>query len=797
MAEPATSAPSSLSMLIACLKKAGVDWDGENIADLLWLVNHIDAPVRREALPDEEEAEQGSVRTEVDDRAPAPLPEMSPALTLSVPQPEQAQQEAAQRSRQGIPFQTPTAPALRKTLPLARSLRPLMRKVDSYTQQVLDETATAEQTAQQQFCVPVMRPARERWLDLALVIEDSASSFLWRAVIQDFQQVLERQGAFRTVTAWYLQTAAGGEIKLFAQRPKGEAMPRACSPKELLEASGRRLIFLISDCISPAWRSQKLHADYLELWAQHGPLAIVQMLPARLWRRTALAEGLKVPLMARFPGASNRQLISPAIAPTNASTEPGLKLPVITLEPAGVSQWARMLAGFGDTPATGVWFEAGWLEEMQVAFADAVAEPASDEAEGLAEQLVSRFSTTASDTARELAALMVLVPVDLPLVYIIQAKLLPGSTPLHVAEVFLSGLVERIHDEAEEKASAGGGSFFATQRRYDFVPGVRDILLGTVGLSAAEKALSEISAYICERLGKSSRSFMALLRLKGELAAEGEEFAEFARVTKQALRRLGGEYAEWVEEIEQTETPRQGGSTRRIEFPPLEVLEFSKGELVDSAITEDFESDANIEAFPPPLLTKAFTIATLVHSSQLPESTSHLPMDIDSDSVREIYIDLLRQYENDNLSRLKDLIMDALSRKFEDFDVQAESSSGFMYEQDYAEVNVDDFAFQASGSNDSNLFEITTFDRESLTVTSKLTVNANIEFTFSFSVYDSIDRDEVPMGSGTASSDVDIDVDIKVYFASELDERYIEVDWIDVEIERMPTIDVGEVEPDW
>ena len=602
-----SSASSSLSVLITCLKRAGIDWDGENIADLLWLVSHIDAPESRD-LPTE--TEQESVRIEIDDRAPAPLPEMSPALTLSVLQPEQAKQETAQRSRQGIPFQTPTAPALRKTLPLERSLRPLMRKVDSYTQQVLDETATAEQTAQQQFCMPVMRPARERWLELALVIEDSASSFLWRETIRDFRQVLERQGAFRTVTTWYLQTAAGDGLKLFAQRPKGEMMPRLCSPKELLEASGRRLIFFISDCISPAWREQRLHTEYLDLWAKQGPLVIVQMLPARLWRRTALAEGLKVPLIARFPGAPNSQLFSPAIADGRSGAEPGLKLPVMTLEPAVVSQWARMLAGFGDTPATGIWFEAGWLEEMQETMASA--EPTEGEAmAALAEQLVSRFSTTASDTARRLAALMALVPVDLPLVYIIQAKLLPDSTPLHVAEVFLSGLVERVKGGEDESASEVAGSFFSTQRRYDFLPGVRDILLSTVEVPAAEKVLNEISAYICDRINRSSRNFMALLRLKDELDAEGEEFAEFARVTKQALSRLGSEYADLVEDIEQTEVPARRSSIQQIEFPPLEVLRFSKGELVGSANVDDTEDEADIAAFPPPLKMATFQVATI------------------------------------------------------------------------------------------------------------------------------------------------------------------------------------------
>ena len=105
---------------------------------------------------------------------------------------------------------------------LGRSLRPLMRRIDSYTQTVLDEEATAEQTAERQFCMTMVQPARERWLELALVIEDSASSFLWRDTMRDFQQVLERQGAFRTVSVWYLQTSASGAMALYAKRPRSE-----------------------------------------------------------------------------------------------------------------------------------------------------------------------------------------------------------------------------------------------------------------------------------------------------------------------------------------------------------------------------------------------------------------------------------------------------------------------------------------------------------------------------------------------------------------------------------------------
>ena len=279
-------------MLIARLQNAGMDWDGENVADLLWLVSYIDPPASSDDSTDDAgRRTPDSVRIEIDESDPAPLPEISPTLPLSMPQPSRTEEEADSKPRRGIPFQTPTAPALRNRLEIGRSLRPLMRKVDSYTKQVLDEDATAELTAQQQFCIPVMCPEQERWLELALVIEDSASSFLWRDVIQDFRQVLERQGAFRTVTTWYLQTASANDIQLIAQRPQGGVMPRPRSPKELLESSGRRLIFFMSDCVSPAWQRGELQENYLALWAKHGPVVIVQMLPARLWHRTALAEG--------------------------------------------------------------------------------------------------------------------------------------------------------------------------------------------------------------------------------------------------------------------------------------------------------------------------------------------------------------------------------------------------------------------------------------------------------------------------------------------------------------------------
>ena len=568
---------SNLATVIACLKNAGVDWDGENIADLLWLANYIDVPesVVAEASEDDKDDET-IVEIEIDNTPSAP-PAM-PEFSFYSQAPQQNQSQKAKAPQKGIPFQVPTVPALRETAELGRSLRPLMRRVDSYTETVLDEEATAEQTAECQFYKIVVQPVQERWLELVLVIEDSASSFLWRDTIRDLQQVLERQRAFRTVTMWYLQTFAGGSIALYAQPPIPETMPRSRNPKELIDTSGRRLIVLISDCISPAWQSGRLQTDYLELWAKYGPVAIVQMLPSHIRSRTALEEGLQTTFSARGPGGANNQLVDPLPKEFHAEYGPGLKLPVITLEPSSMAQWARVLAGFGDTQTAGIWYPLDEELDSQEPMGTKMSAAAQGETSS-AEQLVERFSQTASQTARELASLMALVPVELSLVHIIQAKLLPESSPLHVAEVFLSGLIERVKTEESDGGKSSQqksqGSLFDQQRQYRFVEGVRELLVDTVRTDLAEKVLNEVSAYIGGKLGKSIYSFMVLLRMKDELETAGNEFLEFVNVTKQALRRLGGQYAELVESVETEEVVvmRPAAPMNVVEYPLLEVLE--------------------------------------------------------------------------------------------------------------------------------------------------------------------------------------------------------------------------------
>ena len=75
----------------------------------------------------------------------------------------------------------------------------------------------AERAAEDGIWTPVLRPALTRWLDLALVIDQSPSMAVWARTVEELRRLLERHGAFRDVRIWLLNTdRADGRSALYA-----------------------------------------------------------------------------------------------------------------------------------------------------------------------------------------------------------------------------------------------------------------------------------------------------------------------------------------------------------------------------------------------------------------------------------------------------------------------------------------------------------------------------------------------------------------------------------------------------
>ncbi|HBB30701.1 MAG TPA: hypothetical protein DDZ80_27055, partial [Cyanobacteria bacterium UBA8803] len=357
-----------IEQLVAILEQKFKDLTAEEIADILWLtlqqwqstaaplpkpqsgVSDSEPPIV-EMLPSDHAAVKPP-HPETPPSVPTPPQPQMAGLTTSRPQ-RKTQSQA--RSTLGAPLAIPDAPALRSTLEILKALRPMIRRVPSAQASYLDVPATVQAIAKTDLWLLELRPILEPWLELAIVVDATPSMVIWQRTILSLRRVLAQSGVFRDVRMWSLETQDSlnlsanensPELKLCIRSGFGPAtaLQPPCRPQELLDPNGRRLILVISDCIAPRWDTQQIR-DMLQVWAEHGPMALVQVLPEWLWNRTALSEVVKGQVYSYTPGQSNQSLTFVRRERWRRDIPVGVKVPVLTLEPAVAHQWSQMIAG--------------------------------------------------------------------------------------------------------------------------------------------------------------------------------------------------------------------------------------------------------------------------------------------------------------------------------------------------------------------------------------------------------------------------------------------------------------------
>jgi formylglycine-generating enzyme required for sulfatase activity len=375
------------------------------------------------------------------------------------------------------------------------------------------------------------------------------------------------------------------------------------SPKELIEASGRSLVLFVSDCRSQIWQQGQIH-DWLALWSKHSPTAIVQLLPERLWKQSELDVGFAVQASSLVAGAFNSQLqvreigVRIKINPADALT-----LPVVTLTANALKQWALVVTAAGRQRVPARLFDLSWVKDSERDRTAAIIQPKSAEAR------VELFMATASLVAQQLAGMMAAVPVEMSVVRLIQQELLPELTPVHIAEVYSSDLLEQ-----ESQADF--------PMRYNFVKGVRGLLNERTPLDETFDVIEALSRRIARTLGFEIDSFTALLSPKSDWTQEQKDaILPFAQITTEVLHRLGGEYAELAELVERDARERsdwiQPIETDAViddgwdDFPELEVLTFTTARLVET----------ETESWYPALQTEEYTVATITLDDEVPTAS--------------------------------------------------------------------------------------------------------------------------------------------------------------------------------
>ncbi|TYC17376.1 FxSxx-COOH system tetratricopeptide repeat protein [Actinomadura syzygii] len=422
----------------------------------------------------------------------------------------------------GDPVRAPAAPAIPRALSLARALRPLRGRSSSRTVEHLVEGATAQRIAETGIWEPVMEPAPERWLDLALVVDGSSSMVVWTRLAAELRTLMERLGAFRDVRVWRLNADDETLVLRTGEASSGPGR----SPDELIDPTRRRVVLVFSDCIGRAWGDGRA-AAVLERWARTAPVAILQPLPQRLWWRCA-APSEPVWISADRAGQPNDRL---TVRPRGGlGVPPGVAVPVMELEPRWLRPWAELVGdGTGPTAAVAVFTGAPPVRD----FPD---DPDEDGGRS-ADERVKRFRAASSPTAFRLARYLAAAPLRLEVMSLVQQATLPESTSAHLAEVFLGGLMRRARPGTDPDGV-----------EYEFHDGVRDVLLGGLGRAEALGVLRSVWDVVRGRWG-SSQDFPALLRAVREGSEDLRQDPPFAQVAARVLARLGGRYARLAERL--------------------------------------------------------------------------------------------------------------------------------------------------------------------------------------------------------------------------------------------------------
>ena len=420
-------------------------------------------------------------------------------------------------------------------------------------------------------------------------------------------------------------------------------------------------MIVLSDCAGAYWWDGTL-LPMLQDWGQVMPTVVWQMLPPWMWKRTALGRGTAGAIRNDSPGVANQRLklqVQERDEPEDALQR--VAMPVVTSDVQDLTRWSLMVAGDrravtpgfllpqrgGSIPRAKSYeqlaeerarqnFDDGGEADFNVVYAQAL--------EALARDRTQRFLALASPAAQRLIMLLAAAPViTLPVVRLIRdAMFEQAQSPLPVAEVLLSGLLQRLpeqdvsaltqslhgEDSTPSDPPASGESPFDRLPlegqdlvQYDFAPRVRSVLLELLPAEDTIEVINSVSAAVERRWNQlSNQDFRAFLtNPNAEVAEELQGLRSFASITADILEQLGGDYIDFAQALRQGtgEIPPDEPDELEAIDPdafPLEDEEYEVVEFISFPALTDFDFiDAQLDdtpAFPPPLQTVTFPLIT-------------------------------------------------------------------------------------------------------------------------------------------------------------------------------------------
>ncbi|MFE4689864.1 SAV_2336 N-terminal domain-related protein [Streptomyces sp. NPDC056749] len=452
-------------------------------------------------------------------------------------------QQPEENRNPALPVRIPHPHALALPLRTARALRPLKQYRPHPSAEELDEAETASQIAHSGLLDVVTRPARDRWLDLAVVVDDGVSMLLWQQLCSELNSLLAHLGAFRQIRTYGLRLRPG-RVPRLSSRPFVPDTPTV-SAEVLTDPSGRTMTLVISDGAGPGWRTGAMRA-VLSRWAAHGPTAVIHTLPPRMWRGSGLPTR-RWSVQAPGPGAANATwrvrdtVLSEVLSPLAMTP-----VPVLAPSPQAFADWARVTASGGSGGVLTLW-DAEAAERQRPPGAATSSQRKRPAPRVRPDAQVQRFRRAVSPEAYRLAAHLAAVsPLTIPVMRLVVRSLPRPVTTAHLAEVFLSGMLR----PAEAEHGPATATVLPQQRVFAFTSRSRDILLDAVPTTEVLASTRRVSEHIAELVGRSPDFPAWLNRPDGtsRLPDDSSAFAWLSPALQDRLGLTGLSAQEWAEQ---------------------------------------------------------------------------------------------------------------------------------------------------------------------------------------------------------------------------------------------------------
>jgi len=529
----------SISNIIDYLEAENIDVSPYDIADTLWLstiMHKGDNKTEEVVVPSEDEEECDDESEDVKDNEAS---EEEETLKEETDKNALYEQEGDGNSHsinsnstpKGEYIRVPTQKHSNDFNQFAKAMKILRQMVLSKTEYEFDEDNTIEYIANTNNWNILLKPKQELKYTLSIVIEISNSMEIWEELSKEFHLALLRFRFFKDIKVYYAQLE-DNDFALY--RDKKCTLP--ASIKTLNTVNMHDITMLLTDCISRGW-SDKRGYQFLEDITKVSPLVVINMLPQRIWRRTILGKSWKVKYTHKN-GFNNNTLVSDLDEEKMNVSSAHIKVPMATFDTVQLRQWSNLAVGKKNNWINGSIFEANIFDIPISESSPTVLQDINPNI------LVKNFYKSASPMARELAIYFSTVPLSMDIMKIVQKESLPKSNHTHLAEVFLSGLLKK----SQYKTKSGAP-------RYEYVSGIKDILLERLSLHIKICILKNNSSFIADNIG-SIIDFQALFEnpsLEGGIPlVENDNI--FAYHIADLFEEIGGEHSKAAEKLKKDNT---------------------------------------------------------------------------------------------------------------------------------------------------------------------------------------------------------------------------------------------------